>query len=90
MAHNPHPEMIRAELRIRYGSINQFERTKGLPLHSCKDVLTGKSRPAIAQAISDELAIPLHDLFPLRWVKSPNSDDSIPIRFSHRLKAEAA
>ncbi len=82
--------MIKAELRIRYGSVNNFERVKGLPLHSCKDVLMGKSRPQIAEVIAAELGKPLHDLFPRRWVKSPNSDDSIAIRFSHHPNASAA
>jgi lambda repressor-like predicted transcriptional regulator len=59
-----HPEDIRALLRKRYKSLAGFERAKGLPACSVRDVLRGKSRRRIADAIADELQIPVHELFP--------------------------
>jgi lambda repressor-like predicted transcriptional regulator len=70
------PEDIKAAIRKRHKSIAEFERKTGLPCRSVKDVLRGKSRPRIAQAIAEDLGIPLHNLFPARFSESPNGDDS--------------
>ena len=67
-----HREDIKAELRKRYGSVADFERTEGLPPRSVKDVLAGKSRPEIARAVARALNRPPHVVFPDRF--SPNGD----------------
>lgn len=67
-----HREDIKAGLRKKHGSIAQFERSKGLPQRSVKDVLNGKSRPDIAKAVAAELDRPPHVVFPDRF--SPNGD----------------
>jgi lambda repressor-like predicted transcriptional regulator len=67
MPQEPHPEDIKAALRKRYKSIAAYERAKGLPSRSVKDVLSGKSRPKIADAIASELDSTLHELFPNRY-----------------------
>jgi Ner family transcriptional regulator len=75
MLKSPHPEDIKADLRKRYGSIAAFERQWGLPERSVKDVLRGKSRPIIAQAIADALDVHACHLFPTRF-QSPFGDNS--------------
>jgi lambda repressor-like predicted transcriptional regulator len=67
MADAPHPEDIKAAIRKRHKSVAAFERAIGLPCRSVKDVLQGKSRPSIAQAIANELGVSVHDLFPTRF-----------------------
>ena len=82
----PHPELIKAELRIRYGSMAAFERYYGLPDRSARDVLRGKSVARTAQAIAAELDRPVHELFPGRFEHSShNGDDSAASGTAHRL-----
>jgi lambda repressor-like predicted transcriptional regulator len=86
MANAFHPEDIKAEIRKRYRTVAAFERQLQLPARSVKDVLRGKSRPRIALAISTELGIAVHKLFPDRFTEtgahirnySPNGDNSKP------------
>lgn len=75
MLEAPHREDLKADLRKRFGSIAAFERAYGLPARSVKDVMRGKSRPAVAQAIADALNVHVRYLFPARF-KSPNGDNS--------------
>jgi Ner family transcriptional regulator len=75
MITGPHPEDVKADLRKRFGSIAAFERQRGLPERSVKDVLRGKSRPRIAQAIADALDVHVRYLFPARF-QSPIGDNS--------------
>lgn len=71
MTEMTHPEDIKAALRKRHKSVAAFERLRGLPSRSVKDVLKGKSRPRIALAIADDLGIPAHKLFPTRFSNNP-------------------
>jgi Ner family transcriptional regulator len=75
MSLGPHPEDVKADLRKRYGSIAAFERKLGLPERSVKDVLRGRSRPTVAQAIADALDVHVRYLFPARF-ESPIGDNS--------------
>ena len=85
----PHREEIKAMIRMRYGSLAEFERVKGLPRWSCRDVLIGKSRPRIAQEIANAVGIEIHKLFPGRY--TANGDTIIRRRkVAHRLSDKAA
>jgi lambda repressor-like predicted transcriptional regulator len=61
--------MLKAEIRIRYGSMRAFEKAKQLAPDSMRDVLRGRpSRHA-------ELGQPVHELFPERY-RAPAAGDS--------------
>lgn len=89
MAAKPHPEDIKAELRKRYGSIAEFERKTSLPARSVKDVLRGRSRPTIAQAVAKGIDRSVHELFPDRFSESPSGDAMAKRVRSHRLNCAA-
>lgn len=55
-----HPEEIKAQLRMRHGTILEFERKRGLACRSVGQLLLGKAILPAAEAIADELDIPLH------------------------------
>lgn len=55
-----HPEEIKAQIRMRYGSLAKFEKAKGLAKHSVSFVLFGRAIMPTAEAIANELDIPLH------------------------------
>lgn len=69
-----HPEDIKAALRKQHGSLAAFENAKGLPVSSVHDVLRGKARQRIADAIAQELGISVADLLRItrpevdRWI----------------------
>lgn len=75
MAKALHPETIKAELRMRFGTITEFERVHRLSPRSVKDVLRGRSRPGTAAAIATAIGVDLHKLFPGRY--TPNGDTII-------------
>ena len=88
-----HRQDIRAHLGKRYGSMADFERAKGLPSRSVRDVLRGRAVAQAERALSDELGKPLHVLFPLRYEEpegdetSPNGDNTRSSSSEHRLIA---
>ncbi|MFC0686438.1 helix-turn-helix domain-containing protein [Novosphingobium clariflavum] len=55
-----HPEDIKSKLRQRYGTIGKFERLKGLPYRMVSQLLIGKASMRAAEAVADELDIPVH------------------------------
>ncbi|WP_191229204.1 helix-turn-helix domain-containing protein [Aurantiacibacter xanthus] len=55
-----HKEEIKSRIRQRYGSMLAFEREKGLMNHSVSLVLAGHPILPTAEAIADELDIPVH------------------------------
>jgi lambda repressor-like predicted transcriptional regulator len=55
-----HPEEVKAQLRMRYGTLTAFEKALGLPLRSVSFLLQGKAIMPTAEAIADALDIPLH------------------------------
>jgi len=55
-----HPEEIKAQLRMRFGTVTNFERKKRLAARSVSQLLMGKAILPAAEAIADTLDIPLH------------------------------
>ncbi|WP_293858417.1 helix-turn-helix domain-containing protein [Sphingomonas sp. SCN 67-18] len=54
-----HPEEIKAQLRMKFGSLAAFEQARGLGERSVSQVLIGRPSRAAAEAIASELDIPL-------------------------------
>lgn len=59
-----HPVDIKAELKKRYGSVLAFERARGLPFESVRDVLRGRRSRRVAEVIADELGLDMQEQFP--------------------------
>jgi len=72
----PHPEEIKAALRIRHGSLYEFERKCDLPRKSVADVLRGRAVAKTAEAIARDLGKTVQELFPGRFKVSDLSDGS--------------
>lgn len=91
MTRTLHREDIKAGIRKRYGSMSAFERAKGLPNGSARDVLRGKSVSGTATVIADELGVPFKSISPnQKHVKTRvASDDMSTKRDLHRLNDEA-
>lgn len=90
-----HRETLKAELRIRHGSLRAFEEKRNLTPDSVRDVLRGRASRHAETAIAAELGKPVHELFPERYRapiagdSSTNRDDTCQARDAHRLSAEA-
>lgn len=90
-----HKEDIKGALRKRYGTLIAFEQAHDLPTQSVKDVLRGRASSRVEQAIADVLDLPLHRLFPGRYVAVRAGDSSLKRdnrpakRNAHRLSAGA-
>jgi lambda repressor-like predicted transcriptional regulator len=88
-----HPERIKAEIRIRYGSIDAFERLKKLPRHSVNDVLRGRTVRRAADAIASELGKKASEIWPGRYrepdSESKMSDDTMTTPRRRRLSVGA-
>jgi lambda repressor-like predicted transcriptional regulator len=82
MARRHHPELIKAKIRMAYGSVAAFELANGLPRSSVRDVLRGRSVRRVAEAVATFLDLPLNDLFPGRYTQA---DDTSQKGDSHRL-----
>jgi lambda repressor-like predicted transcriptional regulator len=93
--HALHRETMKAELRIRCGSLRAFEKKHLLTPDSVRDVLRGRASRHAEVAIAEELGRPVHELFPNRYRapksgdSSTNRDDSARERDAHRLSARA-
>lgn len=70
-----HPVDIKAQLKKRYRSVAGFERVRGLPAESVRDVLRGRRSRRVAQAIADELGLDMHEQFP-EQIQSRKRDDN--------------
>lgn len=84
-----HPELIKAHLRIHYGSLEKFEKKKGLPSRAVSQVLTGKAGRSTAEAIADELRIPLHRVSTHYYKLATTVAYRRKASRAHRLNAEA-
>lgn len=85
-----HREEIKAQLRMKYGTVEAFEQAKNLPARSVKDVLRGRAVRRTAEAISEELGIPLQAISPRYEDESPNRDsNSNESEPAHRLSRAA-
>lgn len=91
-----HPEEIRAKLRMKFGTLGEFERARKLPARSVTDVLRGRSVKRTEKAIAKELGVGLHvisrryaDLVSVNASPnvSTNADDSSEPAETHRLNA---
>lgn len=89
-----HPEELKAQLRMRFGTLVKFEQAKGLAKNSVSFVLQGRAILPTAEAIADELDIPLHRVSTLYHEQYCNLAVSPRYRRkqkqSHRLNGEAA
>lgn len=70
----PHPEAIKAALRIKHGSLYKFEEKYDLPRKSAADVLRGRAIAKTASAIAKDLGRSVQELFPGRFKSSDLSD----------------
>jgi lambda repressor-like predicted transcriptional regulator len=84
-----HREDIKAAIRKRHGSLAAFEREKGLPAESVRDVLRGKTASKTAVAIADEIGVSVQQLFPGRFQSLIRDDVSETNAPAHRLSAGA-
>ncbi|PZO04020.1 MAG: hypothetical protein DCF29_11070 [Alphaproteobacteria bacterium] len=86
-----HKETIKAEIRMKHGTVAAFEEAEGLPEGSVKDVLRGRSSARTEGAIANLLKLPMHKVFPRRYgtASSTNGDNNPHKRDAHRLTAEA-
>lgn len=82
------PEIIKAQLRIRYKSLANFERTKNLAPRSVTDVLLGRPARPTAEVVAAELGHTAASLFPGIY-ESANADGSVESTDAHSLNAEA-
>ncbi|KTE24425.1 MULTISPECIES: helix-turn-helix domain-containing protein [unclassified Sphingopyxis] len=85
----PHPEAIKAALRIKHGSLYKFEKKYDLPRKSAADVLRGRAVAKTATAIAKDLGKSVQELFPGRFKSSDLSDASTPDSVVQHLIAEA-
>jgi len=53
---NIHPEDVKALIRKRFGSLQAFERARGLPFRSVSDLLRGKTSQRVAAAVNKEIS----------------------------------
>lgn len=91
-----HKETLKAEIRIRYGSLRAFEKAMKLTPDSMRDCLRGRPSRHAEAALAAELGQPVHVLFPDRY-RAPTSGDSSTNRddtpsepVAHRLSERAA
>lgn len=84
-----HPEEIKAQLRMRYGTLLKFEQIKGIPPKSVTRVLSGTGWLIAAMAIADELGVPLHRVSSHYYQKLTSPGDTKISSGAHRLNAEA-
>lgn len=85
-----HPEEIKARIRMRYRTMKRFEMEKGLQVGSVSRVINFDTPWLVtAQAIADELAIPLHRVSTHYYKKLVTHAVSRKPKAVHRQNAEA-
>lgn len=82
-----HPELIKARIRIDFGSVEAFEKARGLGHQTVRDVLRGRPVRRTALALAEFMGKPVSELFPGRFITRHHKS---PKRDSHCLNAEAA
>lgn len=85
-----HREEIKAQLRMRFGTIEAFEQARHLPARSVKDVLRGRAVRRTAEAIADELGVPLQAVSSRYEDQSPEGDNNGNEDGPHRLNSAVA
>lgn len=82
-----HPEDVKATIRKRFKTLNNFERLWGLPHNSVNGLLRGKPSKRVGAAIDAVLAI--DGPFP-EARQSQKPDSSRTGRAAHRINARAS
>ncbi|QLC25119.1 transcriptional regulator [Parasphingopyxis algicola] len=82
-----HPIDIKARLKKLHGSVLAFERARGLPPESVRDVLRGRSNRRVATAIAKELDLDIHSVFPGPH-ESRKRDDNAGNGVAHHQNSE--
>lgn len=91
-----HKEDIKGALRKQFGTLTAFEKVRGLPPLSVKDVLRGRPSRRVETEIATVLELPLHRLFPDRYEPAKAGESSLKRdstrlkRGAHRLSRQAA
>lgn len=89
-----HPEEVKAQLRMRFGTITEFERVRGIAHRSVSQLLLGKAILPAAEAIADALDIPLHRVsvhyHDLYYKLSTSPRHRRKVGAAHRLSGETA
>lgn len=87
-------ELLKAEIRGRFGSMSNFDRKAKLAPGSTRDVVRGRTSQRTQKAIAKALGKTVQELFhPVPHkarVESTNRDDSPESGTTHRLSAEAS
>lgn len=89
MAKPSHKELIKADIRIKFGSLRAFEQAKALPHDSVRDVLRGRQSARTQAAIATALGKPVLKLFPHHRAPVPKMGESSTKRDSTRLTGQA-
>ena len=63
-----HPEDIKAELRKRFGTQGEFCQCFGVPRDNLAQAIREPYSIPVERAVSLALAVPLHELWPDRWL----------------------
>jgi lambda repressor-like predicted transcriptional regulator len=83
-----HKEEIKAQLRMRHGSLEAFERARGLSHKGVANLLQGRGSRPVAAAIAAELNLPISVVFPNRVMrprgKPPKKVDTKPVRAARK------
>ncbi len=91
----PHPEEIKAMIRMRGMTLSKLATDAGLHESACRAALI-RSQPEAEKVISKFLGKPLHELWPDRWdedggrVRHVRDESNHDRDESHRLSAGAA
>lgn len=85
MTKTAHKELIKADLRIKYGSLRAFEAAEKLPHDSVRDVLRGRQSARTQVAIAKALGKPVLKLFPRHRPPVPKLGESSTKRDCTRL-----
>lgn len=86
--HPLHSEEIKSRLRMRYGTLKNFAELKGIDPQAITRVLAGTPWLRPAQAIADELCIPLHRVSSYYYKKLITPPTKRKRRVTHRLNDE--
>jgi hypothetical protein len=84
VADTMHREQVKAALRMRFGTVFEFERLHGLPAKSVSDLLRGRANERVKQAIEKALTEAR-----TQGGESDNSDSTTTKAATHRLNTVA-
>lgn len=84
-----HPELIKAQVRMRDETLASLSRKHGLAENACRDALRTR-RPMAEEVIAKFIGVPKEELWPDRYPAEPstNVDSATPLQ-AHCLNSEA-